>query len=375
MAYAIAACCCTSVAGAADLQTVVDQAIKPIMKEYDVPGIAVAVTVNGKPAFFSYGLASKETGTPVSETTLFELGSVSKTFTATVASYALVQGKLSLDDHPSRYVPKLKGTALDKATALNFGTYTAGGLPLQFPDSVTDDEAGMLAYYGKFKPKAAPGKIREYSNPSLGMFGYLAGLALKRNPEDVLEKDILPKLGMNGTYIRMPQNAVGNYAWGYNQENKAVRMGPELFSAQTYGVRSSVSDMIRYVQANIDPSHLDATLRRAIEGTHVGYYQIGGMVQGLGWEQYPYPVSSDTLQAGNSNKMSREANPVKLLTPPKPASDNTWYNKTGATGGFGAYVAFVPEKKIGIVILANKNYPIPARVKAAQEIMAQLEKN
>jgi len=204
MAYAIAACCCTSVAGAADLQTVVDQAIKPIMKEYDVPGIAVAVTVNGKPAFFSYGLASKETGTPVSETTLFELGSVSKTFTATVASYALAQGKLSLDDHPSRYVPKLKGTALDKATVLNFGTYTAGGLPLQFPDSVTDDEAGMLAYYGKFKPKAAPGKIREYSNPSLGMFGYLAGLALKSNPEDVLEKDILPKLGMNGTYIRMP---------------------------------------------------------------------------------------------------------------------------------------------------------------------------
>jgi len=129
------------------------------------------------------------------------------------------------------------------------------------------------------------------------------------------------------------------------------------------------------VQANIDPGHLDATLRRAIEGTHVGYYQIGGMVQGLGWEQYPYPVSSETLQAGNSNKMSREANPVKLLTPPKPASDNTWYNKTGATGGFGAYVAFVPEKKIGIVILANKNYPIPARVKAAQEIMAQLEKN
>jgi len=105
-------------------------------------------------------------------------------------------------------------------------------------------------------------------------------------------------------------------------------MGPELFSAQTYGVRSSVSDMIRYVQANIDPGHLDATLRRAIEGTHVGYYQIGGMVQGLGWEQYPYPVSSETLQAGNSNKMSREANPVKLLTPPKPASDNTWYNKT-----------------------------------------------
>jgi beta-lactamase class C len=374
MAYAIAACCCTSVAGAADLQSVVDQAIKPIMKQYDVPGIAIAVTVNGKPSFFSYGVASKESGTPVSEATLFELGSVSKTFTATVASYALVQGKLSLDDHPSRYIPKLKGTALDKATVLNFGTYTSGGLPMQFPDEVTDDEAGMLAYFGHLKPKAAPGKVRVYSNPSLGMFGNLASLALKVDQADVLEQDILPKLGMSGTYIRMPQSAVVNYAWGYNDDNQPVRMRPQLFSAQTYGVRSSTADMIRYVQANLDPSQLDATLRRAIEGTHVGYYKVGsgGMVQGLGWEQYAYPVASEVLQAGNSSHMSREPNPVTLLTPPKPASANTWYNKTGATGGFSSYVAFVPAKKIGIVILANKNYPIADRIKAAQAIMAQL---
>jgi beta-lactamase class C len=373
MAFAIAAGCCTSVAGAADLQTVVDQAIKPIMKEYDVPGIAVAVTVDGKPAFFSYGVASKESGTPVSEATLFELGSVSKTFTATMAAYALVQGKLSLEDHPSRYVPKLKGSALDQATVLNFGTYTAGGLPMQFPDDVTDDEAGMLSFFGRFKPTAAPGQVRVYSNPSLGMFGHLAGRALQADPADVLEKQILPKLGMSNTFIRMPQSAVANYAWGYNQDNKPVRMRPELFSVQTYGVRSSTSDMIRYVQANIDPGHLDATLRRAIEGTHVGYYQVGGMVQGLGWEQYAYPVALETLQAGNSSKMSREANPVTLLTPPKPAPAGTWYNKTGATGGFGAYVAFVPEKKIGIVILANKNYPIAERIKAAYAILSQLE--
>jgi beta-lactamase class C len=150
-------------------------------------------------------------------------------------------------------------------------------------------------------------------------------------------------------------------------------MGQELFSGQTYGVRSSTSDLIRYVQANIDPSQLDATLRNAIEGTHVGYYRVGGMVQGLGWERYAMPVSLDTLQDGNSSKMSREANPVTLLTPPKPPSDNVWYNKTGATNGFGAYVAFVPAKKIGIVILANKNYPIADRVKAAYAIMNALK--
>ena len=58
------------------------------MQEHDVPGIAVAVTIDGQQHFFSYGVASKEKNKPVTKDTLFEIGSVSKTFTATLASYA-----------------------------------------------------------------------------------------------------------------------------------------------------------------------------------------------------------------------------------------------------------------------------------------------
>ncbi len=170
-----------------------------------------------------------------------------------------------------------------------------------------------------------------------------------------------------------PQSAMPNYAWGYNKDNKPRRMQEDLFSVEAYGVRSSSADLIRYVQANIDPSQLDATVRRAIEATHVGYFRTGVNTQGLGWEQYAYPVSLAQLLEGNSNTMSREVNPTVRLSPPLPASDKTWYNKTGATGGFSSYVAFVPEKKIGIVILANKSYPIPERIKAAYTILSSLE--
>nr|WP_267877414.1 class C beta-lactamase [Duganella flavida] len=347
----------------------VDQAIQPLMAEYDVPGVAVAVTVNGKTSFFNYGLASKESNTPVSENTLFELGSVSKTFTATLAAVAIVENKLSLDDHPSRYMPQLKGHAVDKATVLNLGTYTAGGFPLQFPDAVKNDEAGMLAYFRNWKPKAKPGKLREYSNPSLGLFGHITELALKEDFADAMQQRVLSPLGLTSTYINVPESAMPNYAWGYDKD-KPVRMRPDLFSEQTYGVRTTTADMIRYLQANLEPAKLDGTLRPAIASTHIGYFRTGLMTQGLGWEQFAYPTSLENLLDGNSSKMLLEGNATKRITP---QAESGLYDKTGSTRGFGAYVLFVPEKKIGVVILANKNYPIPARVKAAHAILTQLE--
>ncbi|TAF83471.1 MAG: class C beta-lactamase, partial [Sphingobacteriales bacterium] len=47
-------------------------------------------------------------------------------------------------------------------------------------------------------------------------------------------------------------------------------------------------------------------------------------------------------------------------------------NKTGSTNGFGAYVAFIPTERIGIVMLANKNYPIESRVRAGHQVLTQL---
>jgi beta-lactamase class C len=355
---------------AAQIRGYVDAAIHPVMAEYDVPGLSVAVTVAGKAYFFNYGVASRETNAPVSEDTIFELGSISKTFTATLGAKAQLEGQLSLADHPSKYMPVLKGSAIDKASLLNLVTYTAGGLPQQVPDEVPD-MAAIPAYFQHWKPDAAPGKQRRYSNPSIGLFGHITALALKRDFAEALAADVFAPLALSHTYAHVPDSAMPNYAWGYDKTNQPGRVSPDVFDMESYGVKSTAADMIRYVQENIYPSQLAEPMRRAIEATHVGYFKIGPMVQGLGWEQYPYPVALDRLLEGNSSSMAIDPFPAQQLKAPRIPAEPTLYNKTGSTSRFGAYVLFIPEKKIGIVLLANKNFPIPARVKAVHAILEQ----
>lgn len=354
-----------------EIRKVVDTAVCPLKAEYDVPGIAVAITVNGRSRFFNYGVASQESGTPVSEETIFEIGSVSKTFTGTLVGYAQAIGRLSPDDRPGQYLPEFRGQEIDQASLLHLGTYTAGGLPLQFPEDVSDEER-MISYFQRWQPDAPPGRQRRYSNPSIGLLGHIAGLALGSDFADALENQLLPELGLSDSYIGVPDHAMDDYAWGYNAEDEPIRASSGMFDAEAYGIRSTPADMIRFVEANIHRSQLAEPVWRAIEETHVGHFVVGEMVQGLGWEQYPYPITVGQLLEGNSREMIMEANAALQLRPPRRPSGTTLFSKTGSTNGFGAYVAFVPEKEIGVVMLANRNFPIPERIQVAHEILKQL---
>jgi beta-lactamase class C len=345
--------------------------IRPVMAANAIPGMAVAVTVQGRRSHFYDGLASKESGQRVGADTLFEIGSVSKTFTATLGAYAEARGALSLADMASKYQPALAGSAFDRISLLDLATYSAGGLPLQFPAGV-NDQAQMIAYFKTWRPAFAAGTKRAYSNPSIGLFGDLVARAMGKPFDDLMEKELFPALGLARAYIRVPRDQMGHYASGYTSDNRPARVMPGLLASPAYGVKTSAAGLIGFVEANIAAARLDATLQRAIATTQTGYYQVGEMLQGLGWESYAYPAPLDRLLAGNSTGMVYNPNPATRLAPPRPYGANVLVNKTGSTNGFGAYVAFVPAKAIGIAMLANRNYPVPARLKAAHQILAAL---
>ncbi|MEM0549048.1 MULTISPECIES: FOX/MOX family class C beta-lactamase [Aeromonas] len=352
------------------LATIVDGTIQPVLKEYRIPGMAVAVLKDGKAHYFNYGVANRESGQRVSEQTLFEIGSVSKTYTSTLGAYAVVKGGFKLDDKVSRHAPWLKGSAFDGITMAELATYSAGGLPLQFPDEVESVEQ-MQAYYRQWTPAYQPGSHRQYSNPSIGLFGYLAASSLQQPFARLMEQTLLPGLGMHHTYLEVPKQAMGDYAYGYSKEDKPIRVNPGMLADEAYGIKTSSADLLAFVKANISGVD-DKALQQAISLTHQGRYSVGEMTQGLGWESYAYPVSEQTLLAGNSSAVIYNANPVKPVAASQETGGARLYNKTGSTNGFGAYVAFVPAKGIGIVMLANRNYPNDARVKAAYAILSKL---
>ena len=144
------------------LKALVDAAVQPVMKANDIPGLAVAINLKGEPHYFSYGLASKEDGRRVTPETLFEIGSVSKTFTA-LAGYARPRTRCASTTAPASTGRHSQGSRFDGISLLDLATYTAGGLPLQFPDSVQKDQAQIRDYYRQWQPTYAPGSQRLYS--------------------------------------------------------------------------------------------------------------------------------------------------------------------------------------------------------------------
>ncbi|MGF6094699.1 class C beta-lactamase [Pseudomonas sp. 18175] len=363
--------CGTAMAGT-DLQKVVDDNVKPLMQQQGIAGLSVAVVNQGKVQYFNYGVANKDNGQPVTQDTLFEIGSVSKTFTATLGGYAQASGKIKLSDRASQHLAALKGSAFDTITLLQLATYTPGGLPLQFPQDADSAET-MLGYFQHWKPTYAPGTHRLYSNPSIGLFGYLTAQSLGQPFNVAMEHTLLPKLGLKNTYVNVPADQAGRYAQGYDKDQKPVRVGPGALDSEAYGIKTNTQDLARYVMLNLHPQTLEQPLQQAIAATHTGYYSVNGMTQGLGWEFYPYPIKLRALIDGNSTPMAMEPHTVKWLIPAQPQPANVLYNKTGSTRGFGAYVAYLPSKDRGVVILANKNYPNGERVKIAHRILSALD--
>lgn len=130
--------------------------------------------------------------------------------------------------------------------------------------------------------------------------------------------------------------------------------------------------MLRLLDAELGNAPVSPELEAAMRRTQEGRFRTTAFTQGMIWEQYPWPVDLETMKRGNGLDFILHPQPVEGISPALPPQKDVILNKTGSTNGFGGYIAMLPSKGLGIVVLANRNFPNEARVEAAYSLIEAL---
>jgi beta-lactamase class C len=358
-------------AQSANCPQAVDAAAREFLAAAAAPGLAIGLVGPQGRRIFTYGVAYPASAAPVETGTLFEIGSISKTFTVALTAMAAAKGALSWSDAPGRHVPEVRGPGTDWLTLRDLATHATGGMPLQLPaEARTWDEAA--SWFRRWTPAAEPGQVRAYSNPSIGLLGIVTARALTGDFAALMREHVLMPLGLNDTYYSVPEAAMARYAQGQTREGRPARMTQAVLATEAYGLRITASDLVRWLEAQMGLVAAPGGLAQALKSTQAGYLRVGRMTQGAIWEWYAPPITQNVLLEGNGDAMVFKPNPGAPLSGVAPPA-GALVNKTGGTNGFSAYAAFIAERGIGMAVLTNRNHPVQHRLTLAQRLREAME--
>ena len=188
---------------------------------------------------------------------------------------------------------------------------------------------------------------------------------------DALQTDLLPALGLTNTWVNVPEDAAASYAYGYDRKTNApIRVTPGVLDDEAYGVKSSARDMLTLLDVELAKGDVSPEIRNAMSRTQKGQFQTRLYKQAMIWEAYPWSVAPERMVEGNGYDFILNPQPMHEVA--DQSDEDIILNKTGATNGFGAYIALVPSKDLGVVVLANRNYPNEARVRATLDLITRI---
>ncbi len=248
----------------------VDYYVRSQMAERHVPGAAIAVMQNGRIVKMKgYGFASIEFNAPVTKDTVFEIGSVTKQMTAAAIMLLIEDGKVSLDENISRYLPGTPDAWKD-VTVRNLLTHSSGiksytsldGFELSKRLKVGDFIKQLAPYQLEF----APGERNIYSNSAFNLLAFIIEARSGMPYIEFMRSRIFRPLGMGHTTDRDPQFIVKNRANGYEWENDHIA-GRDASLTDLTGAGSIVStieDMAKWDAALRGKTFLSPSSRAEI---------------------------------------------------------------------------------------------------------------
>jgi CubicO group peptidase (beta-lactamase class C family) len=272
--------------------------------------------------------------------TIFEICSITKTFTAAILSDMVEKGEVALTDPVAKFLPasvRLPERNGKQITLLDLATQSSALPPVPFNMNVGDMSNPYATYtvpllyefLSNYQLTLDIGSTYIYSNLGFGLLGHALELKTGLSYEALVRQRILKPLSMNDTAVVLAPAQKARLAIGHNSENgKAVVNWDIPVLTGCGALRSSVSDMLKYLEANMSGSGPLATVfqrcHAAQRPTNMADNDIG-----LGW-----------------------------MTEKSLSADIVWHN--GQTGGFHSFIGFAPKTHTGVIILHNSNANIDA---------------
>jgi beta-lactamase class C len=333
------------VAADRDTERIVTRHVASIVPPDGAGGVAVALRIEGRSLFFSYGSADRTSNRPITTDTLFNLASLRKVFEATLLAQAVRNGDLRLDDPVAKYVVELQqGGDIHKVTLRQLATHTSGLLLPQdhppWPDwGYTLPE--FIRTLNAWKADRAPGQRHLYTHAGF----ILMQLALERRYampiDELIDQRVLQPLSMTSTMLPRGDDGLrgcltpeykSRAVQGYSDNSEPIGQPGEQTSYYhwpgTGQMYSSPRDMMAFLAANLDELPLDQSLRDAMALAHRSVFRIS-------------PRNSQALAWEISDR------------------EPTIIEKYGGLNNASAYIGMMPSRKLGIVILGNRGNQYP----------------
>ena len=310
------------------------QKIVSEMKRLNVPGVAIGIYHKGEEFSTGFGVTSIEHPLPVTPDTLFQTGSISKTFTGTLMMMLAEQGKVYLDAPIHKYIKDFKlrdESVARKVTIRHLLTHTGGWVGDYFNDFGNGDDAldNMVKDIAKLPQIQPLGTIWSYNNTGFNVASRVIEIVTKKPYEQTLQEMLLDPLGLDMTYL-YPSDILFTHRFvvgHYRKEDKIQVARPWAIGRAGNGVGgviSTVKDLLKYARFHMGNGDR-IVMRKSLEAMRKVQVSAGGRGDmGITW-------------------FIRYADDLKV------------YAHGGATLGQRAYFFYIPEKDFALAILTNSD--------------------
>lgn len=315
------------------LDSTVDQAISNYIQTYGNVGLSAGIFYNGKSYYYNYGERKKGSEKLPDQHTVYDIGSTTKTFTATLLALAVEQGKVKLETPILKFLPDsvAENPDLKEITFKTLANHTSG-LPMEainLRNTITDVDQpfgnyqikDMFSFLKHFKQTSQPGAKFGYSNLGSGLLGVLLEKIYQQSYPDLIRQYITAPLQMNETVCTIDTAKFKNLAQGYGTGSEPVPFF-NIIALQAAGIiKSSAFDLLTYAKTQLFTTN--PILGKAVELTHRTTFDDGSNMIGLGWLHL----------SENQNLLQH----------------------SGSTFGYRSFICIDLSKQIALVILTNNN--------------------